>query len=224
MLILEIKDNINRVRSALPEQVTLVAVSKTKPLSDIKEAYDSGIRDFGENKVQELLAKIDEFGDDIRWHLIGHLQTNKVKYIVGKVWLIHSLDSVKLLNEIQKEYKKKDKIAQVLIEINIGREDSKSGILVENLNELVKTCESSENVKVRGLMSVIPKCNETVARGYFKEMKEIWDELKIKSIPNISMDYLSMGMTNDYCIAIQEGANMVRIGEGIFGVRKYNLK
>lgn len=224
MLNLEIKGNINRVRSALPKQVTLVAVSKTKPVSDIKEAYDSGIRDFGENKVQELLAKIDEFGDDIRWHLIGHLQTNKVKYIVGKVWLIHSLDSIKLLNEIQKEYKKNDKIAQVLIEINIGREESKTGILVENLDELVKACESSENVKVRGLMSVIPKCDETVAREYFKEMKVIWDKLKTKNIPNISMDYLSMGMTNDYCIAIQEGSNMVRIGEGIFGVRKYNLK
>lgn len=224
MLILNIKDNINTVKSVIPKQVTLVAVSKTKTVPDIREAYDCGIRDFGENKVQELLAKIDEFDNNIRWHLIGHLQTNKVKYIVGKVWLIHSLDSVKLLNEIQREYEKNNMIAQVLIEINIGREDSKSGVLIENLSVLLDACETTKNVKVKGLMAVIPKCDGYIARQYFKEMKEIWDKLKLKGMRNISMDYLSMGMTNDYTIAIKEGANMVRIGEGIFGTREYNLK
>ena len=220
---LSVKDNIYKINASLPQNVTLIAVSKTKPVEDIKEAYEAGIRDFGENKVQEMLTKIDELNDDIRWHLIGHLQRNKVKYIAGKVFLIHSLDSVKLLEEIEKVYKSKNLIANVLIEINIGREESKSGILKEDLEELLKACELCENVKVKGLMAVIPKGDEESSKKYFRAMKNIWDELKNRNMKNISMDYLSMGMTHDYKIAIEEGTNMVRIGEGIFGSRNYNL-
>lgn len=223
MMELSVKENIYKVSASLPQNVTLIAVSKTKPVKDIKEAYEAGVRDFGENKVQEMLTKMDELNDDIRWHLIGHLQRNKVKYIAGKVFLIHSLDSIKLLNEIEKVYKGKNLTAQVLIEINIGREESKTGIFKENLEELLKACELCENVKVRGLMAVIPKGDEESCRKYFREMKNIWDELKKRNIKNVSMDYLSMGMTHDYKIAVEEGSNMVRIGEGIFGSRNYNL-
>lgn len=220
---LSVKDNIYKINASLPQNVTLIAVSKTKPVEDIKEAYEAGIRDFGENKVQEMLTKIDELNDDIRWHLIGHLQRNKVKYIAGKVFLIHSLDSVKLLEEIEKVYKSKNLTANVLIEINIGKEESKSGILKEDLEGLLKACELCKNVKVKGLMAVIPKGDEESSKRYFRAMKNIWDELKSRNMKNISMDYLSMGMTHDYKIAIEEGTNMVRIGEGIFGSRNYNL-
>lgn len=220
---LSVKDNIYKINASLPQNVTLIAVSKTKPVQDIKEAYEAGIRDFGENKVQEMLTKIDELNDDIRWHLIGHLQRNKVKYIAGKVFLIHSLDSVKLLEEIEKVYKSKNLTANVLIEINIGKEESKSGILKEDLEGLLKACELCKNVKVKGLMAVIPKGDEESSKRYFRAMKNIWDELKSRNMKNISMDYLSMGMTHDYKIAIEEGTNMVRIGEGIFGSRNYNL-
>lgn len=220
---LSVKDNIYKINASLPQNVTLIAVSKTKPVEDIKEAYEAGIRDFGENKVQEMLTKIDELNDDIRWHLIGHLQRNKVKYIAGKVFLIHSLDSVKLLEEIEKVYKSKNLTANVLIEINIGKEESKSGILKEDLEALLKACELCKNVKIKGLMAVIPKGDEESSKRYFRAMKNIWDELKSRNMKNISMDYLSMGMTHDYKIAIEEGTNMVRIGEGIFGSRNYNL-
>lgn len=220
---LSVKDNIYKINALLPQNVTLIAVSKTKPVEDIKEAYEAGIRDFGENKVQEMLTKIDELNDDIRWHLIGHLQRNKVKYIAGKVFLIHSLDSVKLLEEIEKVYKSKNLTANVLIEINIGKEESKSGILKEDLEALLKACELCKNVKIKGLMAVIPKGDEESSKRYFRAMKNIWDELKSRNMKNISMDYLSMGMTHDYKIAIEEGTNMVRIGEGIFGSRNYNL-
>lgn len=220
---LSVKENLYKVSASLPQNVTLIAVSKTKPVEDIKEAYEAGVRDFGENKVQEMLAKMDELNDDIRWHLIGHLQRNKVKYIAGKVFLIHSLDSVELLDEIEKVYKRKSLTAQALIEINIGREESKTGIFKENLEDLLKACELCENVKIRGLMSVIPKGDEESCRRYFREMKKIWDELKKRNMKNISMDYLSMGMTHDYKTAVEEGSNMVRIGEGIFGKRNYNL-
>ena len=161
--------------------------------------------------------------DDVKWHLIGHLQRNKVKYIAGRVQLIHSLDSLRLLEEIEKQYKSKDIIAQVLIEINIGKEENKSGIFLEDLEELIEACESCSNVKVKGLMTVIPKGNDESCREYFKEMKTTFDNLKERKFKNIEMKYLSMGMTGDYKIAIEQGSNMVRIGEGIFGKRNYNL-
>lgn len=216
---MSIEENISEIKKTLPENITLIAVSKTKSVEFISEAYNTGIRDFGENKVQELVDKVDKLPKDINWHFIGHLQTNKVKYLVGKVSLIHSLDSVKLLNEIEKQYEKSNLIANVLIEINIGKEDSKSGIFVEQLDELISACETCEHVKVRGLMAIIPKGHENACRKYFGQMKSIWDTLKRKSFKNLSMEYLSMGMTEDYEIAIEEGSNMIRIGTGIFGLR-----
>ncbi|KAJ53397.1 hypothetical protein BD780_002249 [Clostridium tetanomorphum] len=221
---MSLTENIREIKSTIGKDVTLIAVSKTKPLEDIEEVYNTGIRDFGENKVQELSEKIENFPyKDVRWHLIGHLQRNKVKYIVGKVYLIHSLDSVRLLEEIEKQYKQKDKIASVLIQINIGREESKTGIFLENLEEILNACEECSNVKVKGLMTIIPIGDEESSRKYFKAMKEIFDNLKERTFKNIEMKYLSMGMTNDYEIAMDEGANMVRIGEGIFGKRNYNV-
>lgn len=219
---MSIAENINNIEKEIPKNVTLVAVSKTKPLEDLEEAYKSGIRDFGENKVQELVDKIENFHGDVRWHLIGHLQKNKVKYIVGKVHLIHSLDSVELLQEIEKRYSKANEIANVLIQINIGRDPNKSGILVENLEELIEACEKCINVKVKGLMTVIPKGDDESNRMYFREMKKIYDSLSKKSYNNINMEYVSMGMSGDYKIAIEEGANIIRVGQGIFGKRIYS--
>lgn len=221
---MSIAHNVEAIRKDIPENVRLIAVSKTKSLDEMKEAYDIGIRDFGENKVQEFLSKYDSFGDDINWHFIGHLQVNKVKYIVGKVKLIHSLDSIKLLSELEKRYSKAGLKAEVLIEVNIGREESKSGILLEDLEELLSQCENCSSVEVKGLMAVIPKGNEEDNRKYFSEMKSIFEKLKNNKFKNVEMKYLSMGMTGDYKIAIAEGANMVRIGQGIFGKRNYNVQ
>lgn len=219
-----IEENIVEIRTILPEEVRLVAVTKTRTVDEIKTVYNMGITDFGENKVQELLEKYESFGNDVRWHLIGHLQRNKVKYIVGKVFLIHSLDSIKLLEEIERQYLKADKFADVLIEVNIGRESSKTGILVENLEELIDAVEKCSHVRVKGIMVIIPQGDSVSAKTYFREAREIWEDLKSKNLKNVSMEYLSMGMTHDYKIAIQEGSNMVRIGEGIFGKRIYNIK
>ena len=219
-----IEENILKVREQLQENVKLIAVSKTRSVEEINEAYKTGIRDFGENKVQELISKFDSIDSDVRWHLLGHLQKNKIKYIVGKVWLIHSLDSIELLKEIEKQYGKKNEIANVLIQINIGKEESKTGIFIEDLPELLEECEKCTNVRVKGLMAIIPIANEEDCRFYFKEMKKVYDNLSIKSFRNIQMKYLSMGMSGDFNIAIEEGSNMVRIGEGIFGKRNYNNK
>jgi len=220
---LSIAENLDKIRNSIPEGVKLVAVYKTKPVEDIKEAYNCGIRDFGENKVQELLTKYDEFGEDVRWHLIGHLQVNKVKYIVGKVFLIHSLDSVKLLKELEKRYSKQNLYADDLIEINIGREESKSGILLEDLDELISECEKCSNVRIKGLMTVIPIGDEESNKKYFSQMKSLFEKLKSMNLKNVEMKYLSMGMTGDYKTAILEGANIVRIGQGIFGKRNYTI-
>jgi pyridoxal phosphate enzyme (YggS family) len=216
---LTIGENIRTISENLDSGVTLIAVSKTKPSETIMEAYSHGIRDFGENKVQELLSKMDELPNDIKWHLIGHLQRNKVKYIVGRVHLIHSLDSIKLLEEIEKQYSAKDITADVLIQINIGREASKTGIMQEELDELIAVCENCQHVKVKGLMSIIPPGDEAACRNYFRQMKIVWERLKTASYKNLEMKYLSMGMTEDYKIAISEGANMIRVGTGIFGSR-----
>ena len=222
MRLLSIAENISSIREGIPESVTLVCVTKTKSVIEIKEAFDANERDFGENKVQELLDKIECFDSSVRWHLLGHLQTNKVKYIVGKVFLIHSLDSVKLLNEIEKRYSQQDLVANVLIQINIGQEESKTGIFEENLEKLLLEVEKCSNVKVKGLMAVIPKGDKEANKCYFSEMKRIWESLKQKQYKNVTMEYLSMGMTNDYKEAINEGSNMIRIGEGIFGKRNNN--
>ena len=221
---MDIKNNIESLRGNIPNEVTLLAVSKTKPLNELEEAYNAGIRDFGENKVQELKDKFENFHKDVRWHFIGNLQTNKVKYLVGKTFLIHSLSSIKLLEVIEKEFGKKNITADTLIQINIGREESKGGLLEEDLDTLIEAIEKCKFVKVKGIMSVIPKGNEESNRYYFKKVKDIFDSLKNKEFKNIQMEILSMGMTHDYHIAIEEGSNFIRIGEGIFGKRNYNLQ
>jgi len=221
---LSVEKNVNRIKTTIPEDVTLIAVSKTKPVEAIEEAYSMGIRDFGENKVQELVDKYDKLPKDIRWHLIGHLQRNKVKYIVGKVHLIHSLDSIKLLQEIERQYKASNITVQALIQVNIGKEQSKTGVYLENLEELIEACEECSHVKIKGLMAIIPQGDEESCRDYFKYMKNTFDEIKKRKFKNIAMEILSMGMTGDYEVAIEEGSNMVRIGSGIFGKRNYNNK
>lgn len=216
---MEIKENIEKIKKTLPSNVTLVAVSKTKPVEDIIEAYNNGQRDFGENKIQELIEKEEVLSKDIRWHLIGNVQTNKVKYIVGKVHLIHSLSSIKLLQKIELEFSKKDCIANTLIQINIGREESKTGILEEELEELINEIETCEYCKIKGIMTIIPKGNKEENKKYFKKVKQIFDDLSKRNFKNITMEILSMGMTNDYIEAIEEGSTLIRVGQGIFGKR-----
>jgi pyridoxal phosphate enzyme (YggS family) len=218
-----IKQNIEDLNSKIPKEVKLLAVSKTKPLEELEEAYIAGMRDFGENKVQELVRKSENFHDDVRWHFIGQLQSNKVKYLVDKVYLIHSLGSISLLKEIEKVYGKADKVAETLLQINIGREESKSGILEEELYDFIEEIETCNHVLVKGIMVIIPIGDEDNNRKYFKRTKEIFDELKEKKYKNITMEILSMGMTHDFMTAIEEGSNLVRIGTGIFGERKYNV-
>lgn len=218
-----IKENIEKLKLEIPNEVKLLAVSKTKPLDDLEKAYAEGMRDFGENKVQELMEKYENFHKDVRWHFIGHLQTNKVKYLVDKVYLIHSLGSISLLNEIEKTSGKSNKIANTLVQINIGREESKSGILTEELYDFLSKIEECKYVSVKGIMVIIPKGDEDSNRRYFKETKKIFEDLKLKKYKNITMEILSMGMSQDYKIAIEEGSNLVRIGEGIFGKRNYNI-
>lgn len=219
---MDIKTNITKIKSKLPKEVTLIAVSKTKPLEDLEIAYQCGIRDFGENKVQEICEKYDNFHKDVRWHLIGHLQKNKVKYIVGKVHLIHSIDNIKLVEEIEKRYFNENLIANGLIQVNIGKETQKYGVLQEHIYDIIKLVENCNNILIKGLMVIIPKGNDDDNRKYFIKTKELFDEIKQKSYKNIEMEILSMGMTHDYNIAIDEGSNMVRVGEGIFGIRNYN--
>ena len=220
---MSIRENIENIEKSIPSNVKLLVVSKTRNIEEMEEAYDTGIRDFAENKVQELMRKEESFHKDVRWHLIGKLQTNKVKYIVGKVHLIHSLSSIKLLEKIEELYGKENLIANTLIQINIGREESKSGVLLEDLEELIVKVEECNHVKVKGIMVIIPKGDEESNRYYFKETNKIFLDLQKRKFKNINMKILSMGMTHDYKIAIEEGSNMVRIGTGIFGERNYNI-
>lgn len=206
------------------EEVTLIAVSKTKPVDMLQEIYDCGVRDFGENKVQEMCDKIEVLPDDIKWHMIGHLQTNKVKYIVGKTKLIHSVDSLKLAQEIQKQAVKKDVTVPVLIEVNIAEEESKFGIKKEETIDLVKSIAGLDRVKIMGLMTIAPYVeNPEDNRLYFRGIKQLSVDINNQNIDNVCMDILSMGMTGDYEVAIEEGATMVRVGTGIFGERNYNI-
>ena len=205
-------------------EVTLIAVSKTKPVDMLQEIYDCEIRDFGENKVQEMCDKMEVLPKDIHWHMIGHLQTNKVKYIVGKTALIHSVDSLKLANEIQKQAEKKDVIAEILVEVNIAEEESKFGIHKEETVELVKKIAKLPNIRIKGLMTIAPFVeNAEDNRLYFREISQLSVDIKNQNIDNVSMDVLSMGMTGDYMVAIEEGATLVRVGRGIFGERNYNI-
>ncbi len=202
-------------------EVTLVAVSKTKPLSDLREAYEAGARDFGENKVQELTDKIPELPSDIRWHMIGHLQRNKVKYIVGKVSMIHSVDSFRLAEEISREAVRKDTTVEILIEVNVAGEESKYGVSPEDAPELVEKIASLPAIKIQGLMTIAPFTeNPEENRPFFRKLKQLCVDIERKNIDNVNMSVLSMGMTGDYSVAIEEGATCVRVGTGIFGERQ----
>ncbi len=207
-----------------PEEITLIAVSKTKPLSDIEELIGHGVKEFGENKVQELTSKYEEVSCKVNWHLIGHLQTNKVKYIVDKAYLIHSVDSLKLAKEIDKEAAKKSVICDILVQVNVANEDTKFGLELEDTAKLVEDISKLPNVRIKGLMTIAPFVdNPEDNRGYFSQLKQLSLDIKSKNIDNVDMSILSMGMTNDYEVAIEEGATMVRVGTGIFGERNYNI-
>ena len=204
------------------KEVTLIAVSKTKPVSDLMEAYQEGCREFGENKVQELVDKYEVMPKDIHWHMIGHLQTNKVKYIVDKVTMIHSVDSIKLAREISKEAQKKQVIVSILIEVNVAGEESKFGVSMEEAEPLIREIALLDGVKICGLMTIAPYVeDEEKNRQYFADLKQLSVDIATKNIDNVSMNVLSMGMTGDYAVAIEEGATYVRVGTGIFGERHY---
>lgn len=206
------------------EEVRLIAVSKTKPVSDIEEVLTTGILDYGENKVQELSDKYDALPKNIRWHMIGHLQRNKVKYLIGKTVLIHSVDSLRLAEQIEHEAAKADTIMNVLIEVNVAGEESKFGTTCNEAIELVRAVAALKHVKIKGLMTIAPFTdNPEDNRIYFKKLKQLSVDIKSKNIDNVDMDELSMGMTGDYEVAIEEGATMVRVGTGIFGERNYQI-
>lgn len=205
-----------------PEDVTLIAVSKTKPVEMLMEAYEYGCRDFGENKVQELLDKYEVMPKDIRWHMIGHLQRNKVKYIVDKVYLIHSVDSLRLAEEISKEAIKKNVCVNILVEVNVANEETKFGTTCEEVKQLVQDIAKLPNICVKGLMTIAPFVeNAEKNRPIFSKLKKISVDIMGENIDNITMENLSMGMTGDYAVAVSEGATYVRVGTGIFGVRQY---
>ncbi len=206
-------------------QVTLIAVSKTKPVELLQEAYDCGCRDFGENKVQELMDKYELLPKDIRWHMIGHLQRNKVKYIVDKVYMIHSVDSLRLAEEISKEAVKKNVTVRILIEVNVANEDTKFGTTCEEVLQLAKDIAKLPNILIKGLMTIAPYVeNEEENRCYFQKLKKISVDIMKENVDNICMETLSMGMTGDYRTAVSEGATYERVGTGIFGVRPTKLK
>jgi len=214
-----IKSACERVGRAR-ERVTLIAVSKTQPVSAIEEAYALGIRDFGENKVKEMLGKEPQLPADIRWHLIGHLQTNKVKSVLSNTVLIHSLDSLKLLDAVDFEAMKQKITVEGLLEVNVAEEESKFGFHPSELWELLNRLRQYKNLRIRGLMTVAPfTTNAENNREIFRKLKEISIDTKWNTLDNISMDILSMGMTGDYSVAIEEGATMVRVGTGLFGAR-----
>ena len=204
------------------EEVTLIAVSKTKPVETLQEAYDLGVRIFGENKVQELTAKYEALPKDIHWHMIGHLQTNKVKYIIDKAELIHSVDSLKLAETIEKEAAKHDLIADILVEVNVAEEESKFGMKMEEVIPFVEKVSAFPHVRVRGLMTIVPFVEDPEEnRSIFADLHKLYIDIKKKNHDNDTVSVLSMGMTNDYEVAIEEGATMVRVGTGIFGARNY---
>lgn len=208
-----------------PEEVTLIAVSKTKPVTMLQEIYNHGCRDFGENKVQELLDKYEVLPKDIKWHMIGHLQRNKVKYIVDKVSLIHSVDSLRLAEEISKEALKKHAEVNILVEVNVANEETKFGTTSLEAIELVKAISGLPGIHVKGLMTIAPYVEDAEKnRQYFAQLKQLSVDIITKNIDNVSMDILSMGMSGDYEVAVEEGATYVRVGTGIFGERDYSIK
>ena len=204
-----------------PSEVTLISVSKTKPAEMMKEVYDAGGRDFGENKVQEIIAKSPQLPEDIRWHMIGHLQTNKVRQAVGKACLIHSVDSVKLAREIEKEAVRHGLIMPILLEVNVAGEESKFGFSCEEVEAAVRDISAFPHVGIQGLMTIAPFVTEAEEnREIFRKLYQLFIDIKSKNIDNVTMNVLSMGMTGDFEVAVEEGATMVRVGTGIFGERQ----
>lgn len=227
-----LKDNFEQIEKRIQEacersgrsrsDVTLIAVSKTKPVEILQEAYDLGSRVFGENKVQEIVDKYDKLPEDIRWHMIGHLQRNKVKYIIDKVELIHSVDSVRLAETINNEAEKRGITANILIEVNVAGEESKFGLSPDEAEGFVCEISSFSAIRVQGLMTIAPYVdNPEENRPYFERLRKLSVDIAEKKVDNVTMSILSMGMTNDYEIAIEEGATMIRVGTGLFGVRDY---
>jgi len=216
--IAEICDRANRN----PDDILLLGVTKTVEPQRINEAIAEGITDIGENRVQEILNKYESV-DPVHWHLIGHLQTNKVKYIVDKVKMIHSLDSIRLAEEINKRAKQHQVLMDVLVQINVAKEDTKFGLYVDELDDFIKKVQEFENINIKGLMTIAPfEENPEKVRPYFRTLKSIFERIKAKKLERVDMQYLSMGMSNDFKIAIEEGANIIRIGTAIFGKRNYN--
>lgn len=227
MMIKEQLDEVReRVREAClrvgraPEDVTLIAVSKTKPAQAVQEAYDAGARDFGENKVQEILQKKPVLPQDIRWHMIGHLQRNKVHQVIGKAVLIHAVDSLRLAEQIESEAAKRDLDVDVLLEINVAKEESKYGFFLEDAEEAIRAISAFPHVHIKGLMTIAPFVeNPEENRGIFKKLYQFSVDINDKNIDNVTMGVLSMGMSGDFEVAIEEGATMVRVGTSIFGAR-----
>lgn len=219
-----IQENIQKIKATLPSNVLLLAVSKTKPNEDILQAYACGCRDFGENKVQEMTAKYEQLPKDIRWHLIGHLQTNKVKYIAPFVSLIHSVDSLNLLQIINKEAQKCNRVIPCLLQFHIATEETKFGLSLDEAEEILKSQEflQLKNVEIRGVMGMASCTDDEIqVRNEFKQLKSIFDVLHTKYFPTQSFKEISMGMSGDYPIAVEEGSTIVRVGSSIFGERKY---
>lgn len=222
--LLYINDKIEnaKIKSGRKDDVKLIAVTKTIDINRIKEAIELGVTDIGENKVQELELKIPVLGNSINYHMIGYLQTNKVKYIVDKVNLIHSLDRISLAKEIDKRAKSNDIIVDTLLQINVAEEETKSGLKVEEVLGFTEEVLRLENIRIRGLMTIAPFTEDKkLLRNIFRTMVHIREDIKSRNYHNLSMDFLSMGMTNDFEIAIEEGANLIRVGTGIFGKRNY---
>ncbi len=228
-----IKENLEEVEARITRacersgrersEVTLISVSKTKPAEMLQEAYDAGSRDFGENKPQEIREKYPQLPTDIRWHMIGHLQRNKIKYIIDKVCMIHSVDSIRLAEAIDEEAKKHGIIMPVLIEVNVAEEESKFGVHLDEAESLIRQISELSNIQVQGLMTIAPFTeNAEDNRIYFRKLRNLYVDIKDKNIDNVNMCNLSMGMTGDYEVAVEEGATMVRVGTGIFGARSYS--
>ena len=229
-----LRENLQEVEERIQEacrragrdrsEVTLVAVSKTKPVAILQEAYDLGVRVFGENKVQEIREKYEALPKDIEWHMIGHLQTNKVKYIVDKVRLIHSVDSLRLAEVIEKEAEKHNRVVDILLEVNVAEEESKFGLKMPEVIPMAEKVVQLPHIRLRGLMTIAPFVeNPEKNRAIFANLHDLYVDIKEKNIDNGTVSILSMGMTNDYEVAIEEGATMVRVGTGIFGARDYSI-
>jgi pyridoxal phosphate enzyme (YggS family) len=222
---MSIKENLNKIKSTLPEHVTLVAVSKTKPVSDLMEAYDAGQRIFGENKIQEMAEKHETMPKDIQWHMIGHVQRNKVKYMAPFVSLIHGVDNFKLLKEINKQAEKNNRVIDCLLQIKIAEEDSKFGMAIKDASEIVQSKLFSElkHIQITGVMGMATFTDDqNQIKKEFDLLKSTFDNLKQHQTENCKLETISMGMSGDYELAIERGSTMIRVGSSIFGSRNYN--